>query len=427
MIRRLARRPFVRNVAILSFGQTVAQGLAIAASPLLTRLYSPDDFGLFGLLVALAGMMVVVSGLRYELAVVTAPDDQSAADLLVLSCGIVVIVAGFTALIVGFGGGSIADLVDRPGLGDFLWWLPLLVLLGGTAQAFGYWTTRRKHFKRFALSKVTRTLTSVAVQLTAGLSAAGAAGLIGGRAAGSFLAGTILASRIWQDDRALVLSAIKGSRLVKAAKENARFPRYNAPHSLISSLSQVSVPYTLAAFFGVEIAGLYYLAERVMRTPSVLVAGSVRRVFYQRASELYNQGKSFRKLLVSTQSGLFLIGIAPLTVLVLFGPELFSFVFGADWNKAGVLAQWLVGWWFLSFMSGPALESLIILKLQKYLLYYQISIATARILAILVGASLGDEILAVAACALAGAVMNFGLITCALVIVHRRSNPGTAN
>lgn len=422
MLRRLAKRQFVRNVAILSSGQAIAQGLAIAASPILTRLYTPDAFGLFGLLIAFSAILAVVSGLRYELAIVTARDDQSAANLLALSCGIVLLVTALSVGLVGFGGSWMAGLVNRPGFGELLWWLPVLVLAGGMFQVLSYWTTRRKNFKQFAVSKVVRSVASLVTQISAGLATIGPIGLIGGRALGAFLAGGILAAQIWRDDRSSVMSSMKFSHLVKAAKENTRFPKYNAPQNLINSVSQASVPYTLAAIFGVEIVGLYYLAERVMKTPSVLVAGSVRRVFYQRASEIHNKGKSFRKLLMSTIAGLILIGITPLVLLLLFGPELFSLVFGEDWRKAGILAQWLASWWFFSFVSAPAVETFIILKLQKYLLYYQISISVARIVAILMGAMIGDDIAAIAACSLVGMVFNLALMISALIIVRQTSN-----
>lgn len=423
MLRRFAQHPFVRNVAILSSGQAMAQALAIAASPILTRLYDPDAFGAFGLLIAFSATLIVVSGLRYELAIVTAKDDESAANLLILSCGLVLLVSGLSALLPSLAGTMIADLVERPGFGTLMWWLPLLTLAGGSYQALSYWTTRRKHYTHLAVSRVVQSLGALGTQIMAGLADLGARGLIGGRVLGTTLSASILAVQVWRHDWAVLRAALKAPRLKEVAKENARFPKYNAPQNLINSVSKALVPFTLAPFFGVEIVGFYYLAERVLNTPSTLVSGSVRRVFYQRASERYNQGKSFRRLLLMTYAGLFSVGVVPLALLVGFGPELFSFVFGAEWRKAGTMSQWLAVWWFLAFVTAPSSETLIILKLQKYLLYYQTSLASARFLAILIGATYGDDITAIAACSLVGLAFNFSLMVVAVVHVHRHPGP----
>lgn len=421
MIRRLTKRQFVRNVAILSSGQAIAQGLAIAASPILTRLFDPDAFGTFGLLLAISSAFVVVSGLRYEMAVVTAKDDASAANLLVLSCGLVLLVSGLSAALPGLAGDLIADLVDRPGFGPVLWWLPVVIFAGGTYQALGFWTTRRKHYTRLAASRVVRTIGAVSAQVAAGFAAIGSAGLIGGRTLGSLMGTGVLSIRIWRNDRSLIRSSITPSRLLEVARENSKFPKYNAPYNLINTVSKALVPFTLAPFFGVEIVGFYYLAERVMRTPTVLIAGSVKRVYFQRASELYNKNKSFHVLLLSTIAGLFCLGVVPFLLLVFYGPELFSIVFGSEWRKAGVLVQWLVGWWFLAYLSAPAAATLIILNLQQYLLYYQIAISLARFSSILIAAIVGDEITAIAACSVVGAIFNFCLMTFALTIAVRHS------
>ncbi|MCI0559444.1 MAG: oligosaccharide flippase family protein [Nitrososphaera sp.] len=421
MLRRFARRPFVRNVATLTSGQAIAQALTIAASPILTRLYDPDAFGSFGLLISLSAPLVGISALRYELAVVTARDDTTAANLLVLSCGIVLLVSGLSAALAGLAGDWIAVLVERPDFGALLWWLPVLVLMGGMYQTFTYWSTRRTHYKRLAVSKVLQSLATLGAQITAGLANLGSAGLAGGRVCGPFMAASFLAIQMWRDDRSLIRSAMTVPGILKAAKENSGFPKYNAPQNLINSLSRASIPYTLAPFFGVEIVGFYYLAERVLRTPSILVTGSIRTVFYQRASELHNQGKSFYRLLISTFAALFSMGITPLILLLFFGPEIFTIVFGAEWHRAGIFTQWLANWWFLAFVAGPAVETLTILQLQKYLLLFQIAFSAVRIISILAGAMVGDDITAIAACSIVGVVFNFALIVAVLLIVRQRS------
>jgi len=419
MIRRFTKSRFVKNVAILSSGQTIAQVLTIAASPILTRLFEPEVFGSFGLLLAISSPLVVISGMRYELAIVPAKDDSTAANLLILSLGIVLLMSGISAAIAGFAGSFIASFVKEPAFESLLWWLPLLTLIGGTNGALRYWSIRTSRYARLATTRAVQSLATIVAQISAGLAGMGSAGLIGGRALGSVTCASILAALTWNRDRSVIVSSMKNLRIFQVAKEYSEFPKYNASQNLIGSFSTSLVPYTLAPFFGVEIVGFYYLAHRMINAPGALFATSLRRVYYQKASELHNRGKSLLRLLTLMFGGLFCIGIVPLTVILFFGPDLFSFVFGSEWHRSGIFAQWLAIWWFLAFIAAPAVETLTILKLQKFLLYFQIALSLGRFLSVLIGSLVGTDLTAIAACSIVSGAFNFGLMVFALIVVMR--------
>src|SRR5262245_43618883 len=67
--RRLAERPFLRNVSIMLSGAAAGQMVSILLSPVLTRLYSPQQFGVLSVYSALLAILVVVASLRYELTI----------------------------------------------------------------------------------------------------------------------------------------------------------------------------------------------------------------------------------------------------------------------------------------------------------------------------------------------------------------------
>ena len=120
MLQRITRSSFVRNIAIVASGQAFAQGLAVAASPILTRLYHPDAFGAFGILLSLAALGVVLAGLRYELAIVLLKDDGAASNLLVLSWLLVLFPFVVLVLLLGAAGGWITVQIGNPDLGSML-------------------------------------------------------------------------------------------------------------------------------------------------------------------------------------------------------------------------------------------------------------------------------------------------------------------
>jgi len=423
MFRRISQSRVVKNITVLASGHAIAQAIALAASPILTRLYDPAAFGTLGLVVSVASAIITVSALRYEMAIVTARDDTTASNLLALCCAIVLLSFGISAGIVASFGDWIAAQFQDQGtdLAAHLWWIPVLILVAGMALGFSHWFVRKALYKRLATIRASQQIAVVLSQIAAGLLGLGASGLLGGRVAGSVIATTILAVFSWRRIPAVPKSEIKLDRIWRVAKENSQFPKYNAPQNLISSISRVALPFTLGLFFGVETVGLYWLADRVLRAPASLVERSVRTVFYQRSSELFNKGKTFYPLLLWASSGLMVIGLVPLTILLLFGPEIFSIVFGAEWRKAGIMTQWLSAWWLVSFVSGPAVESLTVLRLQKYSFFFQIVLSSARIIAVVLGAMMGDDITAIAAASVVGVVFNFALLVAVIVTVRNKS------
>ena len=418
MLQRITRSSFVRNIAIVASGQALAQGLAVAASPILTRLYHPDAFGAFGILLSLAALGMVLAGLRYELAIVLQKDDGAASNLLALSWLLVLFTFVVLVLLLGAAGGWITVQIGNPDLGSLLWWLPVLIIMSGSHESFSYWTIRRKHFKLLASARVLQSLVMIGAQIAAGMASFGAAGLAGGRIVGGLTGLAILGVQTWRQDRSVIREALSLREMVRLAKEHSRFPKYTVPQNLLSSFSKSVILFTLGALFGLEVVGFYWLADRVLNAPSGLIAVSVRRVFFQRASELHNEKRDFGPLLNLTTAGLAAMGIVPLIILVLYGPVLFSLVFGAEWSKAGVYTQWLAVWWFFVFINAPAAESIIIMRIQKYFLFYEFALSTARILAIIVGGMLGDDLTGIIACSIVGAVFSFFLTAFVLVFAR---------
>jgi O-antigen/teichoic acid export membrane protein len=46
----------------------LGQAITVLVSPILTRLYTPEDFGVFGVYASILGIVTVVASLRYEYA-----------------------------------------------------------------------------------------------------------------------------------------------------------------------------------------------------------------------------------------------------------------------------------------------------------------------------------------------------------------------
>lgn len=393
-------------------GTAIAQGLAFAASPILSRLYDPAAFGVFGLFTAFCAIFAVIASAKYELAILLPKNDKDAANILWLSIGIIFSISLFTFLLVLFFRENIAGLLGSAELAPLLWWAPLTILCSGLYNAFNYWTTRRKQFKRLSISRVIKTTGREGTQLGLGFSTGlQGGGLVFGHVAGEALSAGTLITQTYKEDYGLIKQSFNLFRIKILAKEHRDFLQYNAPQTFLNSISQNVPAILLAFFFNPAVVGLYWFAHRVLVAPNTLIGYSIKQVFYQRANEMVHKGENVLNLFLKTTGGLALTGIIPLIVLLFFGPILFDFIFGSEWYEAGVYAQWLSLWWFAGFINPPSIMMIPILGLQKFQFFYEMIVLLLRISAITIGGMVNDVVLSIALFSLVGLIANMFIIT----------------
>jgi O-antigen/teichoic acid export membrane protein len=409
-IERIRESSFIKNVTVLVSGTALAQALQFLVSPILSRLYDPAAFGLLGVFLATMGIVSVVAAAKYELSIVLPEDEGSAANLFVLSCAIVCGVSFVVLAGVAFGRAFFAQLIGEPGLAPYFWWLPLGILAAGLYQVFNYWATRRKHYTRLSISQGIRSAGTAGVQVPAGLLNGAAGGLIGGQVAGQVAATAVLGVQILKEDGRRIWEAVRFTGIRNQASQHSKFPKFTAPQSMVNAVSQNIPAYMLAAFFSPSVVGFYWFTHRLLSAPSRLVGEAVRKVFYQQVSEKYARGGSVYGNLWKTTAGLLGVGLVPTALILFAGPQLFSFAFGGEWQAAGVYAQWLTLWWLVGFVNVPSTMLVHVFGLQHLLLSYEVILAIARVLAIAVGAYIGDDVTSIMLFSIVGAAFNGAII-----------------
>src|SRR5690606_6740060 len=164
----------------LMTGTTLAQALPIALSPLLSRLYAPDDFGVLGLYMAVCAILSVLAAGRYEIAILQPKDDNEAANVAALAVVITLGTAIALWLVVLFFWDDIIAASNSPELGRWLYLLPASVLLTGLYQILNYWNNRQKRFKQLAISRAVQSAGAVGTQCALGFPHGASSGLIAG-------------------------------------------------------------------------------------------------------------------------------------------------------------------------------------------------------------------------------------------------------
>lgn len=327
---------FAANLATMLGGTSIAQAVPVLLSPILTRLFSPEQFALFGLYLSLAGPLGVVATGRYELAVMLPERDEDAMDLVWLALCTSAAVSALTAVAVWLLNDRLTALLGNPGISRWLYLLPVSVLLLGGSQVLGYWVNRRKRYPQLAASALGQQAATAATSLALGVSSAGPNGLILGTLAGQATATTILGWQFWGRDRGSRRPP-GSARLRAGAKRYHQFPAFNMPYSLIGNFASGFGVIALSMFHHIQPAGFLNLARRVLFVPISFLSASLGQVFFQEAAVSFRSPR-LERLTNQLLRMIAELGTPAFAFCVFWAPDLFAVAFGPQWRSAGLYA-----------------------------------------------------------------------------------------
>jgi len=384
--RVLPRGRFARGVTVVAGGAALGQAITVLVSPILTRLYSPEDFGVFGVYASILGIVTVIASLRYEYAIPLPEEDETAANILVLCFVLLLGITTVSWFVIQGLGSQIVTWANVPALKSYLWLIPLGVLGAGTYQILNYWAVRKRDFSRIARTRISRGVGRAAVQLGVVFASSGPLGLLLGQLAGEAAGSASLGLAAWTKDRA-PFKAVSLQGMRRAGARYKRFPLFSSWGDLLDALG-LQVPQILfAAFYGAEVAGWFALGQRVIAAPLNIVVDSVSQVYFGEAARLpRDDPKAMRRLFLKLTGRLALIGGVPVVVICALAPWFFTIVFGPGWETAGRYVQILGPMFAVRFAIVPLAHTLNILERQDLFLFWD-----GTRLALVVGALLAGE------------------------------------
>lgn len=398
------KNTFARGVGVLVGGNVTAQLLMVAAAPLLTRLYTPEDFGLLAVYTALLALFSVVSSLRYELAIPIPESSNEAGNLVILSLVIVCLMTIISGVMVFIAGSEIAELLNTPMLGQYFWLLPVGIFLSGIYKVFNYSAVRNRLFVDITKTRLSQSLSTLLFQ-GFGYGLGGVALLIG-QACGQGM-GTVKLFR-----RTILNGNLEFSNrfeIWNTAVKYKQFPLFSTWSGLFNTIGGQLPALMFAAFFGASVAGIYALASRFILLPMSIVGGAVGKVFLSDAAAAKRENR-LTVLVESVHQNLSEI-IAPAVLLLLFlGPDIFAFAFGENWRQAGVFTQYMAPFLYIQFSTSPLTVLHSVLGKQAKGVFFHGMLLLVRTISIGIGILFEDVMLAVCLFSLSSMVCWFGFL-----------------
>jgi O-antigen/teichoic acid export membrane protein len=405
----LANGSFARGVSQLAVGNCVSQVATLAAMPLLTRLYSAEEFGVLGIFSTALGLFTVVSSLRYEMAI-TLPKRDSAAFQIMGLCFFCLILS--TSLVALCGAGIGQRLLSGVGAGEitaYYWLLPAGGFLAGLYQLLTCWGVRRKAYGPLARTRVQQGVGSIAVQAALGMMQFGGIGLLLGHVVGQ-AAGVLGLARNTAADYLKQRTRITIRGMRGAAGRYSEFPRFDSWAVLLNTAS-AALPVAFFAFlFGPKLVGFYALGFKLLSAPVSLLGKSLSQVLLPRAGEAVRE-KNLDQLVTTVLRLLTLSSLTPFFIAAIIAPRLFGVLFGSGWIEAGEIASYTSLWVAWQFIYSPLSVILLAVEAQRTNLLIQAVSFVLRALAIGAGYLIGSQYLAVCFfSAMSVATYVFGLI-----------------
>jgi O-antigen/teichoic acid export membrane protein len=418
--KTLLQKRFIQNVFTVASGAIAAQAITLIFSPIITRLYGPELFGVLGLFMSIIAIVNPIASLTYPIAIVLPKEDSEAKGLIRLSLYIAIILSALTSFILIFFSDPIIKIFNAEMLAPYLLFIPIMMFLGATLQVIQQWLIRKKYYKVTAKVSVTNALVVNISKVAVGLFYPIILSLILITTLGSALNSVMLAKGARSSFNLSIKkkhNQIQKTRksLLNLAKKYSDFPAYRAPEVFFNAISQGLPIIMLSTFFGPAAAGFYSIGKRVLEIPSQLIGRSVGDVFYPRISEAANEGGSISGLLTKATLSMAVVGLIPFGIIISFGPSLFSLVFGEEWSVAGEYARWIALWSYFVFINIPSVKTLPVISAQRFFLIFSIISTVVRIATLAIGGYVfNSDIIAVALYAISGGILNIILIVLTL-------------
>lgn len=364
------------NIVILTGGTALAQIFGILASPILSRIFSTYEFGIFGSIMATVSIASTVSILKYDMAIVVEDDDKSAFALVSLCFTILFAMS----LLLGLGIYLANEFFDIATLKDlessYLIWIIPIVFTTGVGNILNSLLNRDEQYKDLAKVQIIRRVGIVSIQIILGLIGIKVLGLI----LGNFIGVLITLCYIFYLYRSKFNSINRSKNdLISIAKKYKNFPIYVTPQTLINAAILHVPVLVLGAYYGLVTVGAYFFTLKIVQMPMGFLGQAVRRVFYREASVLYNGAKKVDKLFFKTTLSLVLVIFIPVLILIFFGPQLFVFFFGEEWKLAGEFVKWMILWYGAIFIMSPSRALFLVFNKQRLILILDSLIGVIRL------------------------------------------------
>lgn len=408
---------FLRDSFTLLSGNMWAQFIAFLAYIFLTRLFSPEDIGIYTVFYSFIDVLIILSTCKYELAIVLADTDREATAVSrhALRLNTIISLVLLPLILVLHYAGKTTGLLQLSFFTSQLpiaLLIPLMVFFCGTSRVYSQIFNRFRKFGQIALSEVTGSTSGILFKILFGLPHLAATlwhslGLSLGTVLGKIVSNINL--RLLLHRFNLPKDITRDDRRSAAAKFR-NFPRYTMPKDLVNSLSY-NLPFIwLAMYFDKAEVGLFSLALTFTFRPANILNNVFEKLFYVRVAEKVREGKSIRSDIFRFAKTLNIVALPLFIIGFIFADSIFGFIFGGRWSGCGYYIRCLLPWIYIMLTSTSLMFLSNVFSKQRTEFIFYIILFVLRIGAVLAGILTASFQTGILLFSISGAIISFALL-----------------
>lgn len=414
----VVRRRLASPVGVILLGSLIGQGAVLAVSPALTRLYGPEVFGTYALIVAVSAVLGGLVSLSWERAVVVPRDDHVSRSILLLGFGTVLTLSAGLLVLSYPLGRQLSKWIGNDVFQIYPWLVPATALSLGLYGLMSALHVRLRQYTGLAIRNGVMGTSQAVSGVALGIAGLSPLGLLV-----SVLVGRACAMLgMLRRTKDFINEFPTRGEVLWAARRYKNFPLVSTWSRVLNIIGQQLPTILIVTLFGSLEAGLFALVVRVLATPASFVTDAVSQYYEGTlAHRSRNALGGLERYLRRTVASLAGVAAVPAIVILWFGPLLFDSVFGAEWSDAGNLARIMALAYLAQFAVAPISKTLLVLERQPILLAWDFTRAllttTAIWIPFILGANFTTCIMALTASQIAAYAI---LLQLCLRAAHRR-------
>lgn len=339
----------IKNFSKLLSANIIAQIIGLIVYPILTRIYTPEDFGLLNLFLSISGVLVILSTAEYYNAIVLPKEEEKAISIVQLCLLLLLSIVGITTISTCFSN-QIATLFNTPKLADYYWMMPIIVLVLGGWNILNYWHTRNSQYNNISYYLISNNILS-----SCGKICFGYAGILSGGMIYSSVIAPIISlffNLLRIKNKLKLFFTFSWIEIKQEAKTYKFFPTYSLPRSFINMLAGQLPILLLTPIFGSHHVGLWGMALLLGFTPINVITRSIYQVLYQHTTNRVNQQLPISNFFKHFTIAVLIIGIPFFSLLYYVLPDLTTFLLGDGWETTSTYLRWMLPWLLCSMLTS---------------------------------------------------------------------------
>ena len=339
-ISELKNSSLLKNFLVLLSGSVIAQAIQLALSPLLSRIFSPSEFGVFSVFFSLSYFIYAISSLRLDYSIIMQKNKNRALNMALNSFLISTIFSILFIVFFAFSQTLFINVIKIP-KSDYYWFaggLFLTILIFSYSSIMSYYFNHQKKYSIISTIQVIRVTSTISLQLIAGYFFESKYGLIYGLTIGVIFSFIYVLYKFSSKVKFPKIYNKKYSKLL--IKKNIAFLKYNTPHVIIDNIMMHGFILYLSYTFSTDDVGSYGFANRIVRAPILLIGSTLGRIMFKQLAEAYHSKKSFKPLIKSTKKIISIV-IIPALLIIPFIEDIFIFLFGESWQLAATISFYI--------------------------------------------------------------------------------------